>query len=383
MRGSLLQTVSGVVRFVAYLLVGVYLVRKADIPPARQPAVIAAYLITGALMLVWEWLNRRRPGGSASVWGAIALGGVATASGAGASVPHAGPLIALGVIATLDAGSDTSLTAGWSVSGTGVFAVEVGALTESSGELAVLGYPLLLLVGLLAGHNRRAYRVHAEQSARMLAQSEQVRIQQRKVAVLDERTRIAREIHDVLAHSLGALGIQIQLARAVLDDHQDVPQAMKALKVAQRMASDGLVETRRAVHALRADTLPLREELALMAREHEQRHHTSVGMTILGQPAPMPAESSQAFARTARESLTNAAKHAPGRPVELRLEFREDAVVLEIVNTLGTGTQDSSFATVDGGYGLTGMKERFALLGGELTARAEGGRWAVRAQVGR
>jgi signal transduction histidine kinase len=381
--GGLLQMVSWVVRFAAYVVVGAYLFRESDLPSARQSAVVAAYLMAGAVMVLWEWLNRRRPDASGSVWGAIALGGVATVSGLGASIPRAGPLIALGVIATLDAGSDTSLTAGWSVFGTGVLAVEVGALAESSGDIAVLGYPLLLLVGLLGGHNRRAYRVQAEQSARMLAQSEQVRVQLRRVAVLGERTRIAREIHDVLAHSLGALGIQIQLARAVLEDRQDVPRAMKALEVAQRIASEGLTETRRAVHALRTDALPLQQELASMAREHEQHHGTNVDITVIGRPGPLPAESSQAFARIARESLTNAAKHAPGRPVELRLEYREGAVILEIVNALGNGPQDGSFATVDGGYGLTGMKERFALLGGVLTVHAEDGWWAVRARAGR
>ena len=68
------------------------------------------------------------------------------------------------------------------------------------------------------GRNRRAYRVQAEQAAALVEQYERVRTEQRRADVLDERARIAREIHDVLAHSLGALGIQIQAAKAVLTD---------------------------------------------------------------------------------------------------------------------------------------------------------------------
>jgi signal transduction histidine kinase len=84
--------------------------------------------------------------------------------------------------------------------------------------------------------------------------------EQRRADLLDERARIAREIHDVLAHSLGALGIQIQAARSVL--HKDADQASDLLAAAQQMAAEGLVETRRAVQALRTDTLPIDEELA-------------------------------------------------------------------------------------------------------------------------
>ena len=86
------------------------------------------------------------------------------------------------------------------------------------GRTAVSGpgrSPGPLGVGLLVGQTRRSYRLQAEQSAALLAQVEQLRAEQRQVAVLNERTRIAREIRDVLAHSLGALGIQIQAARGM------------------------------------------------------------------------------------------------------------------------------------------------------------------------
>ena len=129
----------------------------------------------------------------------------------------------------------------------------------------MIGDPLLIAVCAMIGLQRRSYRVQAEQSAALLAQHERLRAEQRRADVLDERARIAREIHDVLAHSLGALGIQIQAAKAMLTDHGDVDRAVEALTTAQRMAADGLTETRRAVHALRVDTLPLGQELAAVA----------------------------------------------------------------------------------------------------------------------
>ena len=115
--------------------------------------------------------------------------------------------------------------------------------------------------GLLLGRLVRGRRVQAEQSAALLAQTQQLLAARGRADVLGERARIAREIHDVLAHSLGALGIQIQAARAVLTDHKDLDRAVDILMTAQRMAADGLTETRRAVHALRLDSRPLDEEL--------------------------------------------------------------------------------------------------------------------------
>ena len=163
--------------------------------------------------------------------------------------------------------------------------------------------------------------MQAEQSAALLEQYERVRAEQRRADVLDERTRIAREIHDVLAHSLGALGIQIQAARAVLTDHGDIDRAVEALSTAQRMAADGLTETRRAVHALRVDTLPLGDELAAAVQTHRQRYQVPVAFETAGAARPLPPDASLALLRTVQEALVNAAKHAPGEPIAVRLDY--------------------------------------------------------------
>ena len=259
--------------------------------------------------------------------------------------------------------------------------------------------------GLVIGRNRGAYRIQAEQSALLLAQREQLEAEQRRADLLDERARIAREIHDVLAHSLGALGIQIQAARAVLTDHQDIDKASEMLAAAQKMAGEGLVETRRAVHALRADTLPLAEELARVSDTYAERYHVPASFQTDGIPGPLRPEATVALLRVAQESLVNAAKHAAGQRVAVRLDYGDADVRLTVRNDLEPGAGGSGPAgmgdggggragasdtagaagvsTVNGGYGLTGMRERLRLLNGTLEAGRRDDQWVVTAELPR
>ena len=125
----------------------------------------------------------------------------------------------------------------------------------------------------------------------------------------------------MLAHSLGALGVQIQVARAVLTDQNDVPRAVEVLDQAHRMAIDGLAETRRAVHALRGDTLPLPAGLAQLSADHQRQHGAPVTFEVSGEPRPLTPDAGLAMTRTAQEALVNTAKHAPHQPVGIRLDY--------------------------------------------------------------
>ena len=245
---------------------------------------------------------------------------------------------------------------------------------------------MIVVSGLLIGRNRGAYRVQAEQAAQLLAQRDQLQAEQRRADLLDERTRIAREIHDILAHSLGALGIQIQAARAVLTDQGDIARADEILAAAQRMAAEGLVDTRRAVHALRAGTLPLDEELARVSDTYAQRYHVAASFDVGGVAAPLPPDATVALLRIAQESLVNAAKHAEGQRVSVHLDYSDTDVRLTIRNDLppGTGvTGPTAVSTVNGGYGLTGMRERLRLLNGTLQAGRRDNQWVVTAELPR
>ncbi|WP_202234264.1 sensor histidine kinase [Actinacidiphila reveromycinica] len=412
----MLTSVTWLIRAGAYVLFGIDLFTHHAYGPVEHLAVTIAFGLSGALTL-WGLLPVGLGDGTARRTTVLAL--AASVSSAVAVQPGATTLVGVGMIATIDAATGLRRSEGWCVFGSAVLAAEVGLFFSTADPQAAQGIPLLLAIGLLTGFNRRAYRVQAEQNKALLAQAERLRSEQRRVAVLDERTRIAREIHDVLAHSLGALGIQIQAARALLTDHQDTDRAIEVLTTAQRIASDGLSETRRAVHALRTDTPPLSEELARMAATHEQRHGSTVTLTVVGGAAPLPPDRALALVRTAQESLTNAAKHAPLRPVTVDLRYGDEDVTLTLTNPLGRDTpsaaepppdgtertdgtregtaggaadgapagaaagRGTAFATVDGGYGLTGMRERLLLLGGTLTAGPADGRWSVTACVPR
>jgi signal transduction histidine kinase len=322
--------------------------------------------------------GRRQP----ALLGLIAVAaGVASGTGDGASA-----LIVFALVAAMMAAGEISFTSGAAVAAAGIMAVVVSGLVAGATIGVLLGFPLLVISGLVIGNNRGAYRIQAEQAAMLLAQREQLEAQHRRADLLDERARIAREIHDVLAHSLGALGIQIQAARAVLSDSGDMARADDILATAQRMAADGLVDTRRAVHALREDNLPLDAELARVSDAHAQVHHVPTRFETAGLPAPLPPEATVALLRVAQESLVNAAKHAAGQPVAVRLDYDATDVRLTICNALAVGTENaatSDLTTVNGGYGLTGMRERLRLLNGTLQAGRRDNQWVVTAEVPR
>jgi signal transduction histidine kinase len=172
----------------------------------------------------------------------------------------------------------------------------------------------------------------------------------------------------------------------VLADHGDIDRADEVLAAAQRMAAEGLVETRRAVHALRAGTLPLDEELARVSDTHAQRYHVPASFDVGGVPAPLPPDATIALLRIAQESLVNAAKHAAGQSVAVRLDYSDADVRLTVRNDLAPGAGGAAAAginTVNGGYGLTGMRERLRLLNGTLQAGRHDHQWVVTAELPR
>ena len=384
--GTVLRVAIWLTRLAGLTAVGILTFVTRPSAPGAAGTQTVCYAVVLAGVVGWAAAELRpSPPAWLDRWqlpGALAL--VTTAGGLGAAAGGTGDaMIGLPVTAMISA-SVLGLQGALTVGALGVLAVEIGAVAFAQGFGTMCGFPLLLAVGLLVGRNREGYRVQAEQNAALLAQHQALRAEQRRADVLDERARIAREIHDVLAHSLGALGIQIQAARAVLTDQADIDRALATLATAQRMASDGLAETRRAVLALRSDTLPLPEELARAAAEHTESHHVDVHCDTSGGLRPVPPDATVALLRTARESLVNAAKHAPGQPVRLSLDYRADGVRLIVRNALGAPPADqgpAALRTIDGGYGLTGMRERLRLLRGTLDAGVRGEHWIVVADL--
>jgi len=138
------------------------------------------------------------------------------------------------------------------------------------------------------------------------------------------------------------------------------------------------------VHALRTDTLPLHEEIARAATQHAERHKVAVHCETGGLPLPVPADATVALLRTAQEALVNAAKHAPGREIDVRLDYRDEGIRLTVTNDLQASQSppgEHVMNTVDGGYGLTGMRERLRLLRGSLAAGPHTDQWIVTADL--
>jgi signal transduction histidine kinase len=344
-------------------------------------AVAALGLVGWALMDYAPRAARYRPRGLPLVLGIVAA---AMAAGAASSGSGGMSMVIFAFVAAMAAGGDLDLVPALAVTAAGILATEVSGLAFGASYATLIGFPVVIASGLLIGRNRGAYRIAAEQSAALLASREQLEAEQRRADLLDERARIAREIHDVLAHSLGALGIQIQAARSVLTDYGDVDRAVDLLTAAQRMAAEGLTETRRAVHALRTDTLPLADELAKVTSSYAERYHVAVSLDTEGVPRPVPADATVALLRVAQEALVNAAKHGAGKPVTVRLDYETAGVRLTVRNELDAVPAAHGavrVSTVNAGYGLTGMRERLRMLNGTLEAGREGSCWVVTARV--
>jgi signal transduction histidine kinase len=380
-----LQTANFAARTLLLVLTGAVAFTTGWPGRAGLAAQITA-LAVAAVLLAWWVPGGRRPPLRARYAPLLPYGLAAMILTCGiASVTRTGAMFnLLGASAAVSAGSGTGTMAGYVLTGLGIGATDVTGAVADAGATAMIVYPLSLILGLILGRYVHASQAQAEQSAVLLAQASQLRDEQAQVAALDERARIAREIHDVLAHSLGALGLQIQVARAILTERHDEEKADEVLAQAQRMADDGLTETRRAIQALRGQLLPLPERLAELSADHELRHGAAVIFTVSGKPRLLPADSQIAVTRTAQEALVNAAKHAPGRPIEISLDYHGGGTTLTVRNHLGDDAaagRGARFATANGRYGLAGMRERLLLLGGALAAGPDGSEWAVIATV--
>jgi signal transduction histidine kinase len=179
--------------------------------------------------------------------------------------------------------------------------------------------------------------------------------------VLAERQRLAREIHDVLAHSLAAQAVHLEGTRMLLERDGDTSVALARVAQAGVMARAGLEETKRAVAALRGDAAPLTEELAGLASAFGNR----CVVRISGDPSGLSAQTRLAVVRTAQEALTNVHKHAPDASVTVTLRCTADRCELDVSDT---GGKPGALSGAGSGYGLVGMRERAELLGGELSA---------------
>lgn len=185
-----------------------------------------------------------------------------------------------------------------------------------------------------------------------------------------ERTHLARELHDVLAHTLAALAVQLEAAEAVLDAG-DEERLRELLLRSRQLVTDGIEETAQAVRALRDEPVAIAERIGELVGE-------DVPLRIDGTPRHLPAAAGLALYRAAQEGLTNARKHAPGATTEVSLAFDRGSTTVRVRN----GECPAPPADAPGsGLGLQGLRERLELAGGRLDAGASGDGFVVEATV--
>ncbi|MEU6445984.1 sensor histidine kinase [Streptomyces sp. NPDC046979] len=285
-----------------------------------------------------------------------------------------GPMLALYTVASLrparTAAACAALLAGvWIYAGV---VAGAGAMASVVGQ--AVGFPLVLWrFGYVARRTAElTRRLRAEQADRA----------RREVA--EERVRIARELHDVVAHHIAVINVQAGLARFVF--HSDARTARTALDTVEGASGEALAELRRMLGLLRADGvqgadgapapgLDQLDEMVTRVRAGGVR----VALRITGAPRPLPSGMQLCVYRVVQEALTNVLKHAPGADATVELAYATGEVTVSVTDDgRADGPRvgaDSDTIAERGGHGLIGMRERAKLYGGTIVVgpRGEGG----------
>ena len=354
---------------------GVFAVALVLLPVARVVRGDAAdYVVTAALVIMPLAIRRVVPTLAAL---AIAAGIIATA-GRLEAIDLAAFAVVSFSMADVIASRRRSLLSLVAIAG----AIGLWFAVNGSLYAIALGY-LVTIPAWVAGdwwrdrRERAASRADAELAAR------EDRIRQ---AVLDERRRLARELHDVVAHDVGVIVVQAGGARQILDGSPD--RARAALEAIESTGRDALTELRRLLGVLADDRGPvadlephptLADIDAMVARLRAAG--IPVELRVEGEPAEVRSDLGAAAYRIVQEGLTNAMKHAPGAATTVLVRYGPDAISVEVADE---GAPTPPAAALDEGRGLAGMRERAEMAGGSLEAgpRRGGGylvaaRWPV------
>lgn len=355
----------------AVILVGVYLHGGGSVNAATVALVAAA---AAAL-----WGRRRFPGSTLFVCSAL-VGVLLHVAGGAGSVAVLAPAVALYSLA-LARGRRIQLLAG----GAAIVAV---VLADSSAAreptvLQTLAHVMLVAIPLLAAEAIRTHRSYVAVVLDRLELAERTREHEAAHRAEQERLRIARELHDVVAHTL--TGINVQAAAAAETSAEK--SARETLERIEAASHDALRELRAVLGVLRD---PAGDKRTLSPRSgvddvpplvaSAQASGTDVTLKVVGtRPARIPQATSLAAYRIVQESLTNAQRHAPGRAATVTLTYGAASITISVENPITAAVGSRSDST--GGVGLLGMKERTAAVGGAFRASSENGCFRVLATL--
>lgn len=256
-----------------------------------------------------------------------------------------------------------------------IFFAVVLRLTNTVSPILVLQFAvgvLFVFVFSFIAVREQRNRIQIEQLAGELREANrklsEYAIQVEELATIRERNRLAREVHDSLGHYLTTVNVQIEAARATLST--DPAKASEALNKAQKLTREGLSEVRRSVAALRAGPMDNRNLIdAIDTLVDETRESgMNVNLAVAGTARALPPQVEMTLYRAAQEGLTNVRKHAMATQAGVLVAFEEGCVRLSIRDDGDAGDE-----TEGDGFGLMGLRERAALLGGSVCTRREGG----------
>jgi signal transduction histidine kinase len=279
-------------------------------------------------------------------------------------------------VAIVSAALRADLSRAWITTALGALSLGITVLIYDGSAVGALAYGLGFAAATLAAANVRQVRQRAAEAELLLAQTQRSQEERLRAVRLEESTRIAREIHDLLAHTLAGLTIQLEATTALIENGADSDQVLGRVRRAHELAREGLRETRRAVGALRDDgEVPVPAALGALAAAQ------SATLTIGGDPSRLRGEVGLAVLRVVQESLTNAVKHAEGAEVLIAVDAGEEVVVTVENRLTDVPVPAGGLARSGGGYGIVGMRERAEALGGTLQAGPTGDGWRVALRV--
>lgn len=266
----------------------------------------------------------------------------------------------------------------------GVGIAGAAAAGRTGSPATVLAVLLLTALLALVAYMVREGRDREAHTEVLLAELADARDAQAQAAVVAERSRIAAELHDVLAHALSGAALQLQGARMLAEQQGAGPLLTEAIQRAAHLVADGLVNAREAVGALRGAGISSVAQLERLVEDCRRDLKLEATFLVQGVQHPLPPGPALALYRGVEEALTNAARHCPGAPTQIRLTYLPERATVRIENTAPASSRDAlaglaaaALSGSGGGNGLAGMRERIESVGGTMHAGPTGGGWVV------
>jgi signal transduction histidine kinase len=344
-----------------------------------RPLTLALALAAAAVLTA----RRRAPLATLAGSGALVLALLAVDHTAGAAAVVA-PAVALYSVG-LARGRRHQVAAGLAAVAAVVLADTFLARDDAISWFAMLGHAALVAVPLLAAEAVRNRRSYVALLHERLELAERTREEEAQRRVEQERLRIARDLHDAVAHALTTINVQAGVAAHLLE--QNPANAGAALKTIEEASHEALDELRAIVGILREhegeraplDPAPTLDGVSELV-ERERSRGLDVSLDIRGErPRRLPEAVQLAAYRIIQESVTNARRHAAGAAARVSVSFESDRLLITVENSAGA-TQNGSSST-GAGVGVIGMKERAAAVGGGLRATSSPDGFRVAAEL--